>query len=419
MQLREADEKYLRWVFSLMAVIYFFTMLHPLTNNLIFLKLSYAAMFVVSIGCLPFFLSNSGRNRLVVVLIFYLVVMVVIGLFRQNWSSYIFFDLKNFFFLLILFIPFNKRTLVYLLNRLPNLMAGLLLIGLPVSWYFILAMGLQPAGVGERLSADLDSVKFDFVYSYKFVDFSVLLLPFINVIKGFRKIVVILSALTFLLVSFFTLTRGATFVCVIGFISMFYMMMHSKKSTDGLKILLFVTIMAFLVIQVYNLNKLNSTYSSLLFRLNDKENFTTFRADEQSDFFNFSTIDEILLGRGMGGSHFFGIWSGSMGASLTHGMNMTHFGYLYLILKGGVILLVIIYGMALHAMVKLWKYGGTYQAYSIVIILYLFYEISITKFYDPFYLFLLLMAIYVARNLPGYSSQNKLLLQQNLGQPAA
>jgi hypothetical protein len=293
-------------------------------------------------------------------------------------------------------------------------MASWLYIGLPVSWYFILTIGLQPAAAGERISANLFSVSFGFENTYKFVEFSVLLLPFLPFIKGFKKVVVIISALTFLLVSFFTLTRGATFVCVLAFISMAYVLLQTKKAKEVLKIFLFVSTLLLVIVQIYNFNKINNTLSGFVGRLTDKENFTTFRAEEQSDFFKYSSINEIIFGRGMGGAHNFGIWSGPEGAKLTHGMNMTHYGYLYLILKGGIILLLAIYGWAIYSMVKLWRYGGIYKSFSIVILLYLLYEIAIPKFYDPFYLFLLLTSIFLAKNLPKYRKKIKFRFMKNV-----
>lgn len=399
-----------------MFIVYFFNILYSITNVKILQQLSYAVMFLISFSCLRFLKLKTRNSKLILLLFFYLIAMAGIGLLRQNWSSYILFDLKNFFFILILLIPFNENIHNYIIEKLPNQLAGWLYIGLPITWYFILTMGLKPGSASERISTNFDSVDSAISilqYSYKFVDFSVLLLPFLPYIKGFKKTLVILSVLTFLLASFFTLTRGGIFVCIISFISTAYILiLQTKKIKQGLKLFLFISILLILIVQIYGLNRLNDTFSFFVERMNDKENFTSFREDERSDFFRLSSISEIIFGRGMGGSHNFGIWSGPQGANLKHGMNMTHYGYLYLILKGGIILLIAIYGLAIHSMIKLWRYEGVYKSFSIAIFLYLFYEISITKFYDPFYLFLLLMALYLAKNLPKYSKENKLLIQE-------
>lgn len=395
-----------------MSLVYYLDILSAVINISILNRISYAAMFIATLICFRFTFLRTRNSKIVLILIFYLFFLTIVGLLRQNWISYILFDLKNFFFVIILLIPYNENTHDYITKKLPDQMANWLFIGLPISLYYIMVIGISPSAAGERFTADPSSINFSLTNTYGFIQYSVLLLPFLPVIKGYKKALVIISSLIFLFVSFFTLTRGGTFVCILGFISMAYILLKSEKTKAILKILLFASVLMILLGELYGFKKLNTNLSFFIERINDKENFTSFREFERSDFFKFSTLNEIIMGRGMGGAHKFGIWSGPLGAGLIHGMNMTHYGYLYFILKGGIILLIMIYGWAIHSMLKLWRYGGIYKSFSFVILMYLFWEISITKFSDPPFLFLLLISIYLAKNLPKYSKQNKLIIQE-------
>jgi hypothetical protein len=406
-------DRHIKWIFYLLTVAYFLGILYPLTENLLFKRLSYGVMFLIPIYCSQFLIVKTKSYAFVVFLICYLFFMLLVGLISHNWSSYILFDVKNFFLLSILLVPFTTSTKDYIIKELPGQMATWLYIGLPLSWYFILTVGLNPASAGNRMVVDVDSMNFGFDYLFKFIDFSVLLLPFIKSIKGIKKILVIFSVFTFLLVSFFSVTRGATLVCILSFLSMIYLnISKSNRFYEGLKMLVVISVVTLITIQVYGTDKLSSNFSYFLNRMTAKENFTTYRSAELFDFLKFSSKDEIIFGRGMGGAHNYGIWSGPQGLKLVHGMNMTHYGFLYLILKGGVVLLIILYGWTIFSMIKLWRYGGSYKSFSIVIFLYLFYEISIPKFYDPFYLFLLLLSIYLSKNLPTLRKRNKIILMR-------
>jgi hypothetical protein len=405
--LKESEDKFIKKMLLLMLIIYLIEMLFPLTNIDLFYRLSYAVTFIIPLICIKFLIVKTRNSRLVLLLIFYLVILLIIGILNQNWSSYILFDLKSFLLLLIFLVPFNENTLKFITTKLPNTMAGWLYISLPVSWYFILTMGLQPGSDGLRLAVSNNSNGFGFENTYTFIEFSVLLLPFITILKGFKKIIVIASAGTFFLVSFFTITRGATLLCIISFILMSYMLSKSSKNKEKYKIFILFAVLFILILQIYESYKIYNSFSYFVERMTTEENFTSYRSEEQYDFFTDSSITEIIFGRGLGGAHEFGIWKNT---TLKHGINMTHYGYLFFVLKGGIILLIAIYGLAILSMIKLWKYGGIYKSFSIVIFLYLFYEISITKFFDPIFMFLPLISIFLAKNLPKFNKQNKILL---------
>ena len=397
-----------------MFIVYFLSVLNQLTNIKLFTQLSYVIMIFISLFCFKF-LFYQGANRLLKGFLFiYLIVLLLIGYLRQNWISYYLLDFTNFFFLLILLIPFNNETLKYIATNLPKKMASLLYIGLPLSWYFILKIGLNPGSEIERVSGNLDAVSFDLISTYKLVDFSVLLFPFLPMFSTIKKMVVILSLTTFFLVSFFTATRGGVFTCILSLLLTVYIYRRQVFTVSRIvKIFGLILIIILIIGNFFGFEKIDDNVNYFFNRLDTKnENFTTYREKEGDDFFKYSSFNEIIFGRGLGGAHSFGIWGEREGLNLKYGMNMTHYGYLYLILKGGIVLLFLIYGMAIYAMIKLWKYGEEFKPFSIIIFLYLFYEISIPKFYDPFYLFLFLITIYLSLNLTKHQNKMAYLIKK-------
>ena len=87
-------------------------------------------------------------------------------------------------------------------------------------------------------------------------------------------------------------------------------------------------------------------------------------------------------------------------------MNMAHFGFLHLFLKGGLVLLAFIYLIDFNALLNLFKrrvFDPLSLAFLYGVLLFLTYEISHTRFLDPYYLIFLFSAISYSKSWPDQS----------------
>lgn len=302
------------------------------------------------------------------------------GYLNNNFHSYWLTD--NVFFLLASTVLFYKsRTaLVESYSKLPNLVAKWLIFGTILSWYIIVKVGLQPSEIGVRIvrdGAETGVASFDILaplYPALFIA------PFYKYIAGYKKYSVIAAIITFFVFSFFTATRGGILVSVISLSVIFIPFGSSvvkKSKRFSLAILIFLA--AVFLFAHYSADRLMKAYDNVVFRFFEAENFYSGRDIEEQLLQKSFTSEEWTIGRGFGGANHSWIWS-----RLKNGLNIVHKGYLFLILKGGVLFLLLIYGIALVALVKLIRRGKAYYPFAFCILLFLFLDQMHTQWLNLF-----------------------------------
>jgi hypothetical protein len=187
-------------------------------------------------------------------------------------------------------------------------------------------------------------------------------------------------------------TRGAVVLPLLGLATLVFQARRTTI-TKLIKVVFFITLLSMIAFasipqteKEFVLDK--SSYLVSRFEINEK--LTGGRNTEAEDLFKTFTITEWIFGRGAGGSHEFGFWQ-LIGTPGNLGIPFTHFGFLNLLLKGGLPLLLIVYGVAVWAMFFLWQRGD--RRYFFMILLYLVFELSHTRFNDPFFMILFWISI--------------------------
>jgi hypothetical protein len=110
---------------------------------------------------------------------------------------------------------------------------------------------------------------------------------------------------------------------------------------------------------------------------------------EANLYFSTLSIYELLLGKGMGGVNMF-----PFGNYSENGMMMLHRGENNLILKGGIVYLMLIYGAAFISLIKLFRLKSTYRySWIAVILIYLLLERGHQQYSQFFMLLFFSLAI--------------------------
>lgn len=192
-------------------------------------------------------------------------------------------------------------------------------------------------------------------------------------ISGFKgntleKVCLILGALAIIHFGFITSTKSK----VLGiFMILILRIFFSRGSKSRITYLLTLTIISYLVLNFVTEQMGYLTESFMgKFELNDDSN--TSRWDEGMTYLSQCNSWQLLFGKGFGGIKTF------HGESYIGGLTMLHMGWCYLIMKGGILLLCIIYFPLFYIILK--DFNERNYAYVIFAIFILFTDQMHTTF---------------------------------------
>ena len=306
-------------------------------------------------------IKYSTRSQKISVTIFFCLFMLalIIGLIKGNYDVYLLTDI--FTFSLFLFLSFDSsnfnRTYEDLIDKIKIIQPICILITI----YFIYKTGFSVGDLGHRVIFD-----------------RLLISPF--ALSNSRKdLSVLASVVLMLIIGLMTLTKSVVLISLFALcINLFLRELSYKK-------IIFVVIIGilFFSITIYYLNiNIENQINSLLFRL-DVDDITSGRSTELERYFEYSTLEELIFGRGLGGSHNYADWSWNF----EHGVPFCHYGFLNLIMKGGFIYLIILYITIVRSMSIMYRrkmIGGIF-----VLLLYFIMDFGHTIFSTyPLVLFL-------------------------------
>jgi hypothetical protein len=130
---------------------------------------------------------------------------------------------------------------------------------------------------------------------------------------------------------------------------------------------------------------------------------------EAEVYFSSASVYEIFFGKGFGGVNNF-----PFGRFSEQGLIMLHRGENNLILKGGIPLLILLYGAATVALIKLFRSKGTYSmSWAAVIIIFLFLERGHQQYSQFFMLLFFCLAISYGLNIKGSLAKHRKQQLQN------
>lgn len=403
-----STNKFNKYPGALFVILAFIFLLN--IAEFVFEGLRYLQYFLTLILIITLILKRplKGKNfNYFILILSYFIVLIVRGILKDNYLPYTLNDI--YVWSLCVFILFfsSPFSLSYYRIRIPELFAKLLYFALPFTLIIIVMHGSFDSNITTRqiVGGNLNEKAI-----YQPLLLSPLLMPFVSQFRKNLRYIVILSNFVLLLLGVLSATRVVFIVPLFGFFSLLFMRKKNRisKLITSFAIVVLLIYIGSLILPEKSTAFFTDKFDYLLSRFEMGEKITSGRDTEFIGLFtNFSTL-EFILGRGAGGSQAFGFWE-QIGTVGNLGVPFTHFGFLNLILKGGFPLLILVYGLAIWSMVFLWRKGK--REYSFVILFFLIYEISHTKFNDPFYMIFLWVSISYSLQLSTVSKIKKRNLQ--------
>lgn len=344
----------------------------------------YIYMFL---GCIYilYILRNIKRilrlERYFMLLFRYILILLFYGIYNNNFNSYIYVDILCFSSFLLILISFRSRNRIeFFIKTFPKLGVIINVFAISSVVLYVLFYGFTMASVetGRNLVNDEGGV-----VSPKYLLYgSLLLYPLIGYLKTRKeRFIYNISIFLFIFFSLAMSSRGTTFIGLLVYVLTY---LHNKKLNINLKLIFnfkvigYAALFILLLIIIYQIDTIGSAVDFLFYRFTSGESIGEARTEEATEIYNNLTFKELFIGRGFGAANTYWIFS-----NVTNGVNNVHYGWMYLILKGGVFLLVFIYGKILHSIIKLNK-NKLLVPYSIILISFLLLEYAHTNF-NSFY----------------------------------
>ena len=326
---------------------------------------------------------------------------LVYGLLKSNFISFLIMDILSSFSILFLFF-INAENKFYITKKISNIISLLLFFSVLSSLIYLQKYGFRAAEqLGERLVFDEEGSNFKIIFQT--LQISQVLLPFIWFINNKRKLILTTAFLLFTIINLVALSRGYLAASLITIILTFYIGFRLKKIRLRYSVISIISVFTFSLLFLVNKNKDILTTAlelvKLRFELIGEEEEP--RDIEAEYYFKDLSNYELFFGKGMGASNLrpFGNYS-------ERGIMMMHRGENNLILKGGLLLLFLFYGLALYSMIKLFISNDIYAtSWASVIFIYLILERGHQQFSSVFMLILICVAISYSFSLKNYKTK--------------
>jgi hypothetical protein len=313
----------------------------------------------------------------------YLIFLLIYGIIVNNYTSFILADILSFFSFLIIVISstFKSKTEFYTVI-LPTLGVYINIISFIFVFIYIAQNGLSVASMTEGRNIEIIS---GVAMSPKYLLFnSLFLYPLVFYTKvRWHRLIYHISIIMFILLSLAMASRGTL---IIGIVVLLLSLFNNRtKRISFINIFVSLVIVFVLFWALYQIPKVRSATDFTITRFDNS--LTSSRSEEANEIFNSLTPIERIFGKGLGASNKTWIF-----IDTPYGVNNAHFGWIYLILKGGVLFLVFIYSKIILSCIKLFRHKYL-RAYAIVLLAFLLLEISHTSFNSFYKLNLMFLSI--------------------------
>jgi len=375
-------DKVLYALFYLMCVT--ILMRNVFINTNIFMYLQGISLLLIGGYALSFMKYFSDYYFYKFLLLLYVVFMMFEGV--DNYYIYYISDLSKYslIFILFYFLRYNNQKYNYV--KLINLLVDFLYFAVPITIYLILVSGMKPAmAYDERLVLE-NGAAFNGDPAF-LVKYSIFLVPFYSLLNRSKRNIVILSVLLVFVIGLMIVGRGLIVLSTIGLL---YFMMTEFKVLSYRKIVfsLFL-IMVLSVIFLMNYDDLNKLFGFFIYRSSEMVDFTTGRDVERDVYLQSINKFTFFFGSGLGGANKTWIWK-----DMTNGMSMMHYGYMYQMLKGGLLWVVLFYLMIFLSIKEMIKSDDSVSKMSLYsLILMIVYEMSHTLWANPVQIYFQMLVI--------------------------
>jgi hypothetical protein len=379
------------------SVIYFLLAIAFVANFLSYVYdplhyISYLCEILIWIFMLPHFFKVNRNTDIFYIVLFYFIFLIIRGIVNGNYYKYILFDIHVYTSIVFLTFFNDKLSVNETSRKIPEFFTKMMIISIPVSFILFILFGSLNIGdaLGERsLMADAKSALNQGMFIAPLL-IAPFLVPFVREMKPGSRFLALSANALVLVYGIFTSTRGIIAISGIAFLSLINFKISINKKTLFSALFLITALVIFLTFNQKINNEIRVKIDYSIARFKAKNNFTSGRMSEVQGLFEEFSTTELFFGRGAGAEQKFGFWK-EHPAPGPHGINFTHFGFLHLILKGGFILLLLVYGLAIYSAVVLFWKGE--RKYFFVILLYLVIEVSHTQFINYFYVLFLWISI--------------------------
>lgn len=388
---------------TLLAIAFITNTLKVLFDTLHYI--SYISWLSIVLLMLPHYRKIRKSTISFYIVFIYLLFLIIRGVLFSNYIPYLLFDIS--IYSSIVFLTYFKYNYNNFYSLIPILFAKLLILSvcfvlIIVVFYSDFSNLATRSLTGESNSLVDDSWIIGPLIIAPFI------VPFIGLMKTYLKFIVLFANLLLMLFGILTATRSYIIITIIAFLSL---IRFNKFSITKLFFFGFGGLIIFLFFfnsDYYKNSILSDQINFVENRFDMEGDISNGRSSEVEGLFSEFSFSEILFGRGAGAEQKFGFWKDIRG-SKEHGINFTHFGFLNLILKGGVLLLLLIYGMVIYSLITFIKYGEI--RYFFVLLIYLIAELSHTLFINYFAVLFLWLSISLSIQLRLKTTTNKIVLE--------
>jgi hypothetical protein len=389
-------------IVSLVGVIYLLHCLTLISNSEIIKYSIYffrVSLFIFSVSYIIRY-SPSLLWLYFPLILYYL----LYGIINGNWINFIVLDLLSSFTLIFIFL-YSKNNYEYLNVKIFNMFSSLVAIGFLAGLYYLIAHGFQGStSINERFVFSSDDA--DYKILLTILKISLLLLPFIWYVSYKKRFFISATFILFLGVSFLALSRADIAGSLLSIIFTIFIGIRERYISFRPKFI--ATFILFSLVGLIaverNLDTLNTSYELLKYRIENVAEEVEPRDIEAEIYFDSVSTYELILGKGMGAANM-----DPFGRTSERGIMMMHRGENNLILKGGIIYLLLIYGMAIIALFKLFRSKVDYRySWASVILIYLLLERGHPQYSDYFMLLFFCLAISFAFSIKSFKKTNKL-----------
>lgn len=357
-------------------VIVFYYIFDALTYYFLFLRpFLYPLRLILAIDIVSNIRDSTPSQKISITIFFCLFVLdLMIGLVRENYSVYLLTDI--FMFSLFLFLSFDTSYSHGAYDDLINKIKIIQPICILITIYFIYVTGFSVGTLGHRVIFDDGEGNLGMLA--RPLKLGLLISPF-ALSNSKKDLFVLFSVVLMMIIGLMTLTKSLVFISLFALFANLFLRGFSLRKLFSVFI---ISILLFLMLAYFLNINIGSQIDSLLFRL-DADDISSGRGVELERYFRYSTIEELIFGRGLGGSHDYADWSWN----IEHGVSFCHYGFLNLILKGGFIYLIVLFFTVVKSMRMMYRKGMISSLF--VLILYFMMDFGHTTFSNyPLILFL-------------------------------
>lgn len=383
-------------IWSIVAIYLIFCMT-IITDTKVLKALQYLIQIIFFISCIK--IINHHNNKFILVYFLFFSFYFILGLLYGNARSFLVADIFSFTILIAVFLFVNENRNEFT-EKIINKLSLFLLFGAICALYFFNKYGLQPASsLDLRLSLEGDALSGNgFKYSFALLQVSVILLPFFWYLDSKKRVILIITFLIYFGASAFILARANLAVSVVAIFFLMYIGLEQKfirpnVSTIALFTCIFLGIFS---IFIYYGGIIEILYSLITSRFNELGSGEMEPRDlEAFEYFSRISTYEMWFGKGMGGVNNY-----PFGRYYERGIMMLHRGENNLILKGGIIFLILLYGTSIIALFKLIVSKAIYSSsWAAVIIMYFLFERGHQQYSQFFMLLFFCFAISYGLNV--------------------